>query len=71
MAVEVAGHVEAHTDAAGDLGERAERRPAVEDRLRYVLMDRDEVVEEPDVVEPGGVGHAPRLALRVDVVQLL
>src|SRR5678816_2408575 len=71
VAVEIPGHVETDARALGVLRDSAEDRPAVEDQLRRVLPERDEVIERPDVVEAGLVRDAPRLALRLDRMDLL
>jgi hypothetical protein len=71
MPVEIPGDVEADVRALGDLRDRREERPPVVDRLRLVLMDRDQVVEEPEVIEAGVVDHAPRLSLRFEGEDLL
>jgi len=69
--VRIAGHVETDPRALGVLRDGAEDRPAVEDELRRVVPERDEVIEGPDVVEPGFVRDAPGLALRLDRMDLL
>src|SRR6185436_3036595 len=66
MPVEIPSDVEPDMRAPGDLGDRRKQRPAVVDRLRLVLMDRDQVVEEPEMIEAGGIDHAPGLALRLE-----
>ena len=57
--------------ALGVLRDRTEDRPAVEDELRRIVPERDEVVERPDVIEARLVGDAPGLALGRDGMDLL
>ena len=71
MSVQVARHVETDARAFGVLGDRAEDGPAVEDELRRIVPQRDEMVERPDVIEARLVGDAPGLALRLDGIDLL
>lgn len=71
VTIGIAGHIETDPRALGVLRDGAEDRPPVEDELRRVIPEGDEVVERPDVVEARLVRDAPRLALRIDGVDLL
>ncbi len=71
MTIEIARHVETDARALGVLGDCAEDGPAVEDEARRVTSECDEMVERPDMVEAGLVGHPPGLALRLDGMDLL
>jgi hypothetical protein len=71
MAVQVSRHVEPKASALGVLGSGRERRPTIEDRLRRITAEREEVIEEPEVIEAGRIGRAPTLSLHVDRMDLL
>ena len=71
VTVQIPGHVQTDARACGVLRDGAEDGPAVEDRLCRIVAERDEMIERPEVIEPGCIGDAPGLALGVDRMDLL
>src|SRR5207245_7290227 len=71
VTAQIPGQVETDASTCGVLGDGAEDGPAVEDRLCRIVAERDEVIERPEVIEPGCIGDAPGLALGVDRMDLL
>jgi hypothetical protein len=70
MAVQAASDHEADAHARRQRGHRGEHRPALEDRLRRVGAEGEEVVEAPQAVEASVVGDPPDRAMRRDRMDL-